>query len=142
MNRPSPGRRLIAGILLVAVVGTAGVARLRYTQRRVHGSSPAVAVQGFVTALAEHRFDAAMIYLSDRLRTQIIPLTLQVRTTNLERRTGRISAVQGRTAWQADTRAYAIAAATTELAGPLELGFGLLRDNGGWRIDELYDLYR
>jgi hypothetical protein len=142
MHTPSPGRRLVAGILLVAVVGTAAVARLRYTQRRVHGSSPAAAVQGFVSALAEHRFEAAIPYLSDRLRTQIIPLTLEVRTTNLERRTGRISAVRGKTAWQVDTRAYAIAEATTESAGPLELGFGLLRDNGGWRIDELYDLYR
>jgi len=142
MSTPTPGRRLIAGIVLVAVVATAAVARLRYTERHGRGSSPAAAVQGFVSALAEHRFDAAIPYLSERQRAQIIPLTLEVRTTNLERRTGRISAVRGQTRWQVGPRAFAVADANTQHAGGLQLGFGLVRDADGWRIDELYDLYR
>jgi hypothetical protein len=142
MNTPTPGRRLVAAIVLAAVVVAVAVVRLQFADRRVRGSSPAVAVQGFVSALADHRFDEAIPYLSDRLRAQIIPLTLQVRWTNLKRRTGSISAVHGKAGWQVDTRAYAIAEAQTESAGPLELGFGLVRDTRGWRIDELYDLYR
>ncbi len=142
MIRQTPARRLVAAVVLVAVAAAVGVVRLRYTDRRVRRSTPPVAVEGFVRALAAHRFNDAVLYLSDRQRSQIVPLTLEVRTTNLERQTGRIWDVHGKASWQVGDRAYAVAVAKTESAGGLELGFGLVRDDHGWRIDELYDLYR
>ncbi len=141
MKRFAVKRSMTSGIVLAAVLAAAAAGLWR-TRSHVPASPPAAVVEGFVSALADHRFDAAMPYLSDRLRAQTIPMTLEVRTINLERRTGRISAVRGRAGWQVDTRAYAIAEADTQSAGPLELGFGLLRDDEAWRIDELYDLYR
>ena len=141
LRRPIRGRGVIAGVALVAVA-TVAVAGLWIVERRVPGNPPALVVEGLVGALADHRFDVAVRYLSRRLRDQIIPLTLEVRTTNLERRTGRITDIRGRAGWQRDTRAYATAEADTERAGRLQLGFGLVRERNAWRIDELYDLYR
>lgn len=110
-------------------------------QERVPAGPPELIVQGFATALAEHRFDSALPYLSEHMRAQTIGETLSVRINILEQRTGRLSHVRGVPQWTRDTRAYASAQADTEKKGPLTLGFGLVREpNGDWRIDELYEL--
>jgi len=110
-------------------------------QERAPAGPPELVVQGFATALAEHRFDSAIPYLSEHMRAQTIGETLSVRINMLEQRTGRLSNVRGVPQWTRDTRAYASARADTEKTGPLTLGFGLVREpNGDWRIDELYEL--
>jgi hypothetical protein len=131
-----------AALLAAAIVlgGALGAIWLRSGSAPPAGP-PEDVVEGFATALAEHRFDSALPYLSEHMRAQTIGETLSVRINMLEQRTGRLSNVRGVPRWTRDTRGYAAAEADTEKSGPLTLGFGLVREpNGDWRIDELYEL--
>lgn len=131
---------LIAGLALASVAAVA-IARIRVADRSLVASPPEAVIEGFVRELARHRFDHALPYLSKHLLAQTIPMTLEVRVQAIEQRAGKLSNVRGMPQWSVGTRAYAVAALDTARAGPLRLGFGLVReDSGAWRIDELYEL--
>jgi len=135
-------RRMMALILVAATVLIAATARV--TLRPAGGAPagpPEAIAEGFVQALAQHSYDRALPYLSDQLLAQTIPLTLEARVNDLERRTGGLRNVHGVPQWSRGTRAYAAAEADTEHIGHIKLGFGLVhQDTGAWRIEELYDL--
>ena len=101
---------------------------------------PETIVERFVQELASHRYDRALPYLTQHLLAQTIPLTLEVRVNELEHRTGALRNVRGNPQWSVGTRAYAIAEADSEHGGHIKLGFGLVLEDGAWRIEELYDL--
>jgi len=136
-----PTRRVIL-IGLVAAVTIAGLAVA--TVRRassVPAGPPEAIVEGFVRELATHNYERALPYLTEHMLAQTIPLTLEVRINDLERRMGSLRNVRGGLRWSTETRAYAAAEADSERAGHITLGFGLAREsNGAWRIDELYEL--
>jgi hypothetical protein len=129
--------------VIVACFLNVGVAAAVWTNLAdpVPAGPPESVVEGFAAALADHRFEDAIPYLSDQLRAQTIGETLAVRITMLEQKTGRLSGVRGVPQWSKESRAFASAHMNTEKSGRLTLGFGLVRQAGGdWRIDELYDL--
>ena len=135
-------RRMMSLVVVATALVVAGAAVV--TLRPAGGAPagpPEAIVEGFVQALAQHSYDRALPYLSDHLLAQTIPLTLEVRVNDLERRTGALRNVDGVPQCSVGTRAYAAAEADTERGGHIRLGFGLVRqDAGRWRIEELYDL--
>jgi hypothetical protein len=131
-------------MVVVIVLGAGAIVGVLLTMlsrvRAAPARPPEAIVERFVQELAGHHYDRALPYLTQHLLGQTIPLTLEVRVNELERRTGALHNVRGIPQWSVGTRAYAIAEADSERAGHIKLGFGLVRKDGAWRIEELYDL--
>ena len=128
-------------MIVPAAVTTLGVVLTMLPRvSAVPAGPPEAIVERFVQELASHHYDRALPYLTQHLLSQTIPLTLDVRVNELERRTGALRNVRGVPRWVVGTRAYATAEADSERGGRLTLGFGLVREHEAWRIEELYDL--
>jgi len=99
---------------------------------------PESVCEGFVRALAGTRYERALPYLSDELRTTVSAGTLRDYSARLNDRLGDIIDIQGESGWEKGDSAEASVMLLSRSVGVRTLRFPLSRGDGGlWAIAAL-----